>query len=440
MTTEPAADHTIGTHAHRPSISDLVAATPVTRDRYIDFLRASSILVVVFGHWLMAVLEWRHGRLEASNLLATVRPLQLATWVLQVMPVFFFVGGTVNRGAILSARRRGSRWAEYLQGRVDRLTRPVVPFALLWLGVAASFAIVGVSGKPVRVVLRVMAQPLWFLAVYLIVVAMAPLFVRLHERWRWWVPLGLAMTAAVVDLVGDNVAGVGWANYPIVFLFAHQLGFFAGDGTFASWSRRRLILAGAAGLGALGALTAGPYPTSMVGVTGEARSNMSPPTICIVALAVLQVSLVLLARPAVARWLERPRVWGVVIAVNTAIMTIFLWHLPSLVLVALLLLVGFPQPTVASATWWLLRIPWFTLMAVVLAGLVFVMGRFERGRAEPPPATRWRSVAATVLSAGCLIALALRGFGRLTAVPAVVALLVAAALVRWAPTRTRSAH
>ncbi len=28
--------------------------TPESRNRYVDFLRAASIMVVVFGHWLMA--------------------------------------------------------------------------------------------------------------------------------------------------------------------------------------------------------------------------------------------------------------------------------------------------------------------------------------------------------------------------------------------------
>ncbi len=32
----------------------IAEATPPSRNRYIDFLRAASILVVVFGHWLMA--------------------------------------------------------------------------------------------------------------------------------------------------------------------------------------------------------------------------------------------------------------------------------------------------------------------------------------------------------------------------------------------------
>ena len=33
-----------------PSIKDLAAATPGSRDRYVDFLRALSIAVVVFGN------------------------------------------------------------------------------------------------------------------------------------------------------------------------------------------------------------------------------------------------------------------------------------------------------------------------------------------------------------------------------------------------------
>jgi hypothetical protein len=35
---------------------DLVAGTPDTRDRYIDFLRAASILAVVIGHWFISVI------------------------------------------------------------------------------------------------------------------------------------------------------------------------------------------------------------------------------------------------------------------------------------------------------------------------------------------------------------------------------------------------
>ena len=37
-------------------IADLAAATPASRERYVDFLRAVSILVVVVGHWTIALI------------------------------------------------------------------------------------------------------------------------------------------------------------------------------------------------------------------------------------------------------------------------------------------------------------------------------------------------------------------------------------------------
>lgn len=72
------------------SARSLAAATPDTRDRYADFLRVFSIAVVVFGHWLMAVVTvGATGRIAAGNALTTAPALQYATRVLQVMPLFF---------------------------------------------------------------------------------------------------------------------------------------------------------------------------------------------------------------------------------------------------------------------------------------------------------------------------------------------------------------
>ncbi len=34
--------------------SEIAEKTPASRNRYVDFLRAASILVVILGHWLMA--------------------------------------------------------------------------------------------------------------------------------------------------------------------------------------------------------------------------------------------------------------------------------------------------------------------------------------------------------------------------------------------------
>ena len=64
------------------------------RNRWVDFLRAVSILAVVCGHWLMAGLYVDEaGTLQRGDLLSVSTWAHWLTWVFQVMPVFFLVGG-----------------------------------------------------------------------------------------------------------------------------------------------------------------------------------------------------------------------------------------------------------------------------------------------------------------------------------------------------------
>jgi fucose 4-O-acetylase-like acetyltransferase len=77
----------------QPTAAALAAATPEGRDRWIDFLRAFSIGAVVFGHWLVAVVVWEGGSVEGFNALERI-PVLALTWLLQVMPLFFFVGAS----------------------------------------------------------------------------------------------------------------------------------------------------------------------------------------------------------------------------------------------------------------------------------------------------------------------------------------------------------
>jgi len=48
-------------------LDELAAATPATRDRYVDFLRALSILVVVVGHRLIGVIYWEDGVIGSTS-------------------------------------------------------------------------------------------------------------------------------------------------------------------------------------------------------------------------------------------------------------------------------------------------------------------------------------------------------------------------------------
>ena len=97
-------------------------------DRYADFLRAFSILVVVFGHWLIAVVTWQDGKVDGANALEVIDGIWVVTWVLQVMPLFFFVGGFSNLRSWESAQARGDGYASFLYTRMLRMMRPTAVF------------------------------------------------------------------------------------------------------------------------------------------------------------------------------------------------------------------------------------------------------------------------------------------------------------------------
>jgi fucose 4-O-acetylase-like acetyltransferase len=397
----------------RTSAAALAAATPDRRDRYVDFLRAFSIGVVVLGHWLMAAVEWTPRGFRTGNALAVMTWLQPLTWLLQVMPVFFFVGGFAHLVTYDANRRRGGRYAQFVHGRIARLLRPVLVLLAVWVPLTVVLDASSLSPAVVRPVTKLVVQLLWFLGVYVLMVALAPVTLAMHRRGRLRSLCALVVLAVALDVAvfGYGLRAVGYLNVLPVWLFAHQLGYCYADGSFDRWGRRVVLGLAGGGLGALVALTAwGPYPTSMVGMPGERVSNMSPPTLCIVALTCWLVGLVMLARPYVTRWLARPRVWTGVVALNGVVMTVFLWHLTALLVAVLVLLpLGFPQPAVGSAAWWALRPLWFLVLLGLLAGLVAVFGRLER---PAPVAYRpWTGRTPVVRQAAVVAGIALVALG-----------------------------
>lgn len=400
--------------ASRASAADrAAAATPARRERYVDFLRVFSLAVVMLGHWLMAAVEWHDGRLVARNVLEAAPATQWLTWIFQIMPLFFVVGGFANTASWTAAARDGRTYGEWLGSRLVRLVRPVLAFAVVWSGVVVGLTLVGVAPADVRA--RSIAQPLWFLAVYVAVVALAPLMVAAQRRWGLRVAVALAAAVAVVDLArwSFGVPLVGWANLGLVWLFAHQLGVAWRDGAFAGRSRCRLLAVAGLGLGGLFVLTGlCGYPHSMVGGVGEARSNMFPPSLAIVALAVWQFALALLVRPAADRWLDRPRAWRRVVAANGMAMTVFLWHLTALVVVSAVLLPAgwMPAAAAGSAAWWAWRPPWIVALALATVPLVALFARVELRRVPAGAVAGGRAAVAALLVAGGMSFLARTGF------------------------------
>ncbi|WP_405436628.1 acyltransferase [Streptomyces anulatus] len=368
------------------SVRELAGATPATRDRYVDLLRVASLGAVVLGHWLMAAVT-PDG---VGNLLAVVPALQPLTWLLQVMPVFFFVGGfshALSYRSLLRKRPEGtadSVYSAFLRARLQRLLRPTTVFVLVWGAAALLVQLLGGGGGLTGVTLRMVTQPLWFIGIYLAMVAFTPPLLKLHERCGWGAFAGLAGAAVAVDVLrfAAGVPYVEFLNFAFVWLAVHQLGFLRADGRI----RRPALLAGA-GLVTAGALVAfGPYPLSMVGMPGEKVSNMAPPTLALLAHGLWLVGAVELLRAPAARLLERPRVWRTVVAANGVAMTAFLWHLTAMFGVyGALLALDVELPAPASAAWWAqvpLRI---ALAAALTAGLVAAFRTFERPAAPTAP-------------------------------------------------------
>ena len=413
------------TDARELTIDKLAAATPSGRDRYMDFLRAFSILVVVFGHWLMAIIYLDGTELSGSSALEVVPGTKLATWVLQVMPLFFFVGGFSNLTSLRSIESRGGSYFDFISSRVGRLMRPTSIFIGAWLAIAIGLELAAPSlAGDLQPALAIIAKPLWFIAVYLIVVAVAPLMLRLHRRHGVVVPIVMAASAAAVDVLRltFDVPLIGYLNFPFVWLFAHQLGFFYADGTLRRWSTPKVLLLGLAGLATLVLLvTYGPYSPSMVGVADGRVSNNDPPSICIVAHSTWLIAAALLCRAHVTRWLQRSRNWKAVIAANSVIMTVFLWHLTALLIGVLVLFpAGFPQPVGGTEAWWLTRPLWLGALVVLLVPFVLGLAKFERPRPSERPGTNRKPLFATLAGIGALVGgvagIATSGFGNVVAI------------------------
>lgn len=366
----------------------LAEATPATRDRYVDLLRVASLAAVVLGHWMMAAVT-PDG---VGNLLAVVPALQPLTWLLQVMPVFFFVGGfahALSYRSLLRKRPEGSTdsvYAAFLRARLQRLLRPTMVFVLVWGAAALLIQLLGGGGGLTGVTLRLVTQPLWFIGIYLAMVAFTPPLLRLHERYGWGAFAGLAGAAAAVDVLrfAAGVPYVEFLNFAFVWLAVHQLGFLRADGRLGagpalSALRRPALLAGGGLITALALVAYGPYPLSMVGMPGEKVSNMAPPTLALLCHGLWLVGAVELLRAPAARLLSRPRAWRTVVAANGVAMTAFLWHLTAMLGVyGAMLALDVPLPEPASAAWWAQTPLRLAVAAALTAVLVAAFRTFER--------------------------------------------------------------
>ena len=396
---------------------ELAARTPEARNRYVDFLRAVSILMVVTGHWLIVALYYDDGTLSKGDLLEIRPDMQWLTWIFQVMPVFFIVGGYANAVSLESAGRKGIDYAGWLVTRLNRLVSPLLVLLIAWGILAAVLHFSGVSGDVLKLASRAALIPIWFLAIYIMVVVLAPATYRAWQRWgflSFWV---FALAGSLVDIgfFAADQRWLGWSNYFWVWLAVHHLGYAWRDGRMGSPGR--LLVYSMLGLAALALLIfKGPYPFAMVGSPDEDLSNSLPPKITLLALGITQFGLLLAIERPMRRALAGLRLWTATVLINSMIMTLYLWHLTVMVIIVSLafLASGFGlgiEP--ATTEWWLTRPVWIGVLFLFLVPVALLLAPLERrGRSEGasvPSASRL--VTGAILVCGGVALLAIFGFG-----------------------------
>ncbi len=366
-------------HAIRRGARRVDAATPASRDRAVDALRALAILGVVLGHWLVTALVPQDGAPRTASPLRQLPWLAPVSWVFQTLAVFFLVGGHVATRSLASARGRGLSYPAWLRSRLTRLLRPVLALLTLWTVAAAALLLSGTPFGTLHTLLKLALSPLWFLLVFAALTAATPLLTRLSPLW----PLAVVLHVDVLRFgLHTGPSWLGWVNVAAGWLVPYTLG--------AAWTRgeletrraaRVLLLGGAAATVLL--VTCAGYPASMVGVPGAPVSNLNPPTLAAVTFGLAQCGLALLLRDRLRRAMSRPLAWAAVALVNLSAMTVFLWHQTALMTITAATLPAGPFPGLHTRPdglgWVAARLLWLPVLTAVLALYWAVFRSCEQG-------------------------------------------------------------
>ena len=287
------------------------------RDLTLDLARVFCVLFVVVIHLLMTgvIVDARSGiglqrTLEAQPWYAH------ATWVGQIMPLFFVIGGFAGMTAWRSLQRRGGDAPGYVTSRVLRLAQPAFPlFVFYVVAIGAGLIIImttGLLGFPVLDGVIIGAgSPLWFIAAYAISQALLPFLARMHAVAPKRTVLVLLVGVILVDVLRYSTADLGMVSFWLgllnllfVWPLIQQFGFWYADGFFdRPWWQ--LVLISLAALGMLWPLTTfGPYAVDML-------VNQNPPTLPLVFIGLSQAAFLrLLKRPLSALMRTRPAQGG----------------------------------------------------------------------------------------------------------------------------------
>ena len=374
-------------------------------------------MVVVIGHWTIATAWYVDGNLTPGHLLKSHPQTQWLTWFFQVMPIFFIVGGYSNAVSLESAKRKGIGYAGWLAARLHRLVSPLLILLVAWAATAFAMKLMDTRPAVVQFTSQAALIPTWFLAIYTMLVLLAPAVYKFWRRFGLASFFFFAAMAAITDAAffAADMRWMGWTNYFWVWLAVQQLGFAWRDGRIGGVGTRLAI--SAVGLITLYLLIrSGPYPLAMVGSPDKLLSNTLPPKITLLALGLFQFGLLMAFEVPMRRALQSLRLWTATVLINSMIMTIYLWHITVMVIIGSVLYLsggfGFGLEP-GTSEWWMTRPIWIGVLLVFLLPVALLLSPLER-RSRPAdarsPAAVSQIVGAFMICLGISL-LAMWGFG-----------------------------
>ena len=400
------------------------------RNRAVDFYRAAAMAVVAVGHWVGMVAVMDHGELVGGNLLDFSPEYGWITWIGQVMPLFFFVGGFASATSLRSAERKGIPAADWIATRLRRMVTPAAVLAGFWLvalvlsGPLGGFGIVSVGAVGAAI-------PLWFLANYAIDTALAPFTFRWFRARPLVLVGGLVAAFIAAEMAGfAGIPMVPQVNWVIGWLGFQVAGFAWQDGRLPT-GRALAGLAATFWLLAIAAVTVGPWPAVMLHHGGLEHSPTHPPSTALLLFGFAYSFTAAAAAPALTRWLERsPRAWQTTIAANGVAMSVYLWHMTAAVAVAAVAhLTGLlPDVEPGTSAWWLTKIPFLALNLAVLVPIVRRVAPIEQ-RALLGGTVRWRWGVPSMLVVAVVLSIGLKAWS--SPQPAVLVAGLVTTLAAW---------
>lgn len=393
------------------------------RDGAVDLARAWCLGIVVVLHALMVGVSVGAQGPILENALEGWPGFAPFTWLVQIMPLFFVLGGFSAYTQWTAMSERGATAAEYVGVRMRRLLRPAVAAVSAMVVVLAVLASVGVPADIVAIAGFRLSQPLWFLGVYALSTSLVPALAAAHRRAPVTTVGALAALAASVDVVRNatGIAAVGFLNLAFVWLLVQQLGFWLAERRIPR-SRLRLSALALAAYGLLAlSCTLGFFSFDLL-------ADLNPPCCALVLLGVGQLAIFELLRPSLRRMHATRGIGAISTWMNARAMTLYLWHMLVLVLLAgALLLLGIALPDPLSSDWWASRPLWLVCVVAAVGLVAWAASAWETRSPSTNDGRGSGRVAAsvsTVLAVGGVTIVLLTGFTIAGGVVGLVCLLV----------------